>query len=129
MRFFSGQAVYEKTVTIPEGSLDPSLEFKLDFGEGNPVPVTPGGGNGMRAWFEGPVREAAVVYVNDKRAGAVWHPPYSLDVTKFLHAGQNTIRVVVGNTAINELAGQSLPDYKLLKVVPVGSHPEWLTRI
>jgi YVTN family beta-propeller protein len=21
----------------------------------------------------------------------------------------------------------SLPDYKLLKVVPVGSHPEWLT--
>ena len=25
------------------------------------------------------------------------------------------------------VAAYSIPDYKLLKVVPVGSHPEWLT--
>jgi hypothetical protein len=115
-RFFSGQAVYEKTVTIPGGSLDPSLEYKLDFGDGSAVTPGRSGGNGMRAWYEGPIREAAVVYVNEKRAGSVWHPPYSVDVTKLLHAGQNAIRVVVGNTAINELAGQSLPDYKLLNL-------------
>ncbi len=115
-RFFSGQADYEKTISLPEGSLDPSLEFKLDFGDGSSVTQTGSGGNGMRAWFEGPVREAAVVYVNGQRAGSVWHPPYSLDVTKYLRAGQNTVRVVVGNTAINELAGQSLPDYKLLNL-------------
>jgi hypothetical protein len=115
-RYFSGQATYLKTVSIPEGILDPSLEFKIDFGEGTVVPRTSGGGNGMRAWMEGPVREAAVVYVNGKRAGSAWHPPYSVDVTKFLHAGQNEIRIVVGNTAINELAGRSLPDYKLLNL-------------
>jgi len=96
--------------------LNPSLEFKLDFGEGTAVARTTGGGNGMRAWMDGPVREAAVVYVNGKRAGSVWHPPYSLDVTKYLHAGQNEIRVVVGNSAINELSGRSLPDYKLLNL-------------
>jgi hypothetical protein len=115
-KYFSGQATYVKTVSIPDGMLSPSLEFKLDFGEGSVVPRTTGGGNGMRAWMESPVREAAVVYVNGKRAGSVWHPPYSADVTKYLHAGQNEIRVVVGNSAINELAGRSLPDYKLLNL-------------
>ena len=115
-RYFSGQATYLKTVSIPDGMLNPSLEYELDFGEGTTVPRTTGGGNGMRAWMDGPVREAAVVYVNGKRAGAVWHPPYSVDVTKFLHVGQNEIRVVVGNSAINELAGRSLPDYKLLNL-------------
>jgi hypothetical protein len=44
----------------------------------------------------------------------VWRPPYRLDVTEYLHAGSNELRVVVGNTAINELAGQPLPDYRLL---------------
>jgi alpha-L-rhamnosidase len=115
-KYFSGQAAYVKTVSIPDGMLSPALEFKLDFGEGTSVPRTTGGGNGMRAWLDGPVREAAVVYVNGNRAGAVWHPPYSVDVTKFLHAGQNEIRVVVGNSAINELSGRSLPDYKLLNL-------------
>ncbi|HSZ16874.1 MAG TPA: hypothetical protein VK764_07215, partial [Terracidiphilus sp.] len=49
-----------------------------------------------------------------KRAGVVWHPPYRIDVTAFVHAGRNDLRIVVGNTAINELSGQSLPDYRLL---------------
>ena len=115
-KYFSGLAAYVKTVSIPDGMLNPSLEFRLDFGEGTIVPRTSAVGNGMRAWMEGPVREAAVVYVNGKRAGSVWHPPYSVDVTKYLHTGQNEIRVVVGNTAINELAGRSLPDYKLLNL-------------
>ena len=113
-RYFSGQATYLKTISIPDGMLNPSLEFKLDFGEGTVVPRTTAVTNGMRAWMEGPVREAGVVYVNGKRAGSVWHPPYSVDVTNYLHAGQNEIRVVVGNSAINELAGRPLPDYKLL---------------
>ena len=70
----------------------------------------------MRAWLESPVREAAVVYVNGERAGAVWRPPYQVDVTKFLHAGNNTIRVETSNLAINELAGRRPPDYKLLNL-------------
>src|SRR5262249_8505917 len=68
----------------------------------------------MRAYLEGPIREAAEVFVNGQRAGVVWHPPYAIDVTKFLKAGSNSLHIVVGNTAINSLAGQSLPDYRLL---------------
>jgi hypothetical protein len=114
MKYFSGQATYVKTVSIADGMLSPRLEFQLDFGEGTAVAQTSGAANGMRAWMESPVREAAVVYVNGKRAGAVWHPPYSVDVTKYLRSGQNEIRIVVGNSAINELAGRPLPDYRLL---------------
>jgi hypothetical protein len=68
----------------------------------------------MWAYLEGPVREAAEVYVNGKLAGVVWHPPYRLDVTAYLRDGGNVLRIVAGNTAINSLAGQSLPDYRLL---------------
>ncbi len=53
-KYFSGQATYVKTVSIPNGMLSPSLEFRLDFGEGTVVSRTAGGGNGMRAWMEGP---------------------------------------------------------------------------
>jgi hypothetical protein len=70
----------------------------------------------MRALLDGPVREAAVVTINGRRAGSVWCPPYSLDVTDFLKAGDNELRVVVGNTAINYMAGRGLPDYRLLNL-------------
>jgi hypothetical protein len=68
----------------------------------------------MKAYFEGPIREAAEVYVNGKRAGFVWHPPYKVDVTSLLAVGTNTLRIIVGNTAINSLAGRALPTYRLL---------------
>jgi hypothetical protein len=70
----------------------------------------------MRALLESPVRECAVVFVNGQRAGSVWHPPYEVDVTKFLRAGKNQIRLVVANLAINEMAGRALPDYRLLNL-------------
>jgi hypothetical protein len=35
-------------------------------------------------------------------------------VTEFVRTGQNELRIVVGNTAINSLAGQPLPNYRLL---------------
>jgi hypothetical protein len=68
----------------------------------------------MRALLESPVREAAIVYVNGLRAGSVWHPPYEIEITGQLHAGENTLRMVVANLAINALAAQSPPDYRAL---------------
>ena len=110
--FFSGVAVYEKTVPLPAND---GRTVLLSFGEGTPVTPTRLA-NGTRAWLESPVREAALVYVNGKRAGAIWKPPYEIDVTKLLTPGSNSIRIEVANLAINELAGQSLPDYKLLNL-------------
>src|SRR5579862_1669563 len=70
----------------------------------------------MHALLEGPVREVAMVSVNGQKVGSIWKPPYRLDVTAFLHAGRNYLQIEVANTAINALAGQSLPDYRLLNL-------------
>ncbi len=114
-RHFSGVATYEKDLELPADVLRDNATLKLDFGEGAALP-SQNLRNGMRAWYEGPIREAAVVYVNDKRAGALWSPPYSLDVTGMLRPGANKIRVMVANTAMNYMAGHSLPDYRLLNL-------------
>lgn len=68
----------------------------------------------MIALLDSPVREAAEIVVNGKSAGFVWHPPYELDVTRYLHAGTNRLRILVGNLATNEMAGRAAPDYRLL---------------
>ena len=70
----------------------------------------------MQTWLDGPIREAAVVYINEKRAGSVWCPPYRLEVSSFLKPGVNKIRIEVANTAMNYMAGHSLPDYRLLNL-------------
>jgi hypothetical protein len=110
--FYSGQATYEKTITVPDWK---GRQVFLNFGEGTPeMAQQRRAGNGMRAMLEGPVREAAVVYVNGQRAGSVWCAPYEVNITPMLKPGQNAIRVVVANTAVNLLAKGPLPDYKAL---------------
>src|SRR5262249_51872554 len=114
-RYFSGTANYSKELNVPPDFLKPGLYVHLNFGEG--IPLTPLNlRSGMQAWLEGPIREAAVVYINDERVGAVWCPPYEIDVTRFLTTGPNRLRIEVGNTALNYMAGHSLPDYRLLNL-------------
>jgi hypothetical protein len=114
-RYFSGQAAYETTITIPRAFLASQHPVYLNFGEGTVVTTAErNSGSGMRAMLEGPVREAAVVYINGQRAGAVWSAPYEVAVSGLLRVGQNQVRVVVANLAINALAKGPLPDYKAL---------------
>jgi len=114
-RYFSGEAVYAKELKLNAGELQ-SRRLVLDFGAGTPLSITPKVPAGMRAMLDSPVREAAQVYVNGKPAGAVWRPPYTLDVTPLLVAGTNRIEVRVANLGLNARAGQALPDYRLLNV-------------
>jgi len=98
----------------------------LDFGQGTVVEKpaaraavgdgTGSGGLRLQAWIESPVREVAQVYVNDTAAGDIWLPPYEVDVTSLVHPGDNKLKVVVANLAINEMAGKALPDYRLLNL-------------
>ncbi|MGC1188737.1 MAG: glycosyl hydrolase [Candidatus Acidiferrales bacterium] len=125
-KYYSGQAVYEKTVSVPAAMIKPGIKVIIDFGPGTVIekPVaratvgdgTGSGGLRLQAWIESPVREAAQVFVNGNAAGDVWLPPYEVDVTRLVHAGDNKIKVVVANLAINEMAGKALPDYRLLNL-------------
>lgn len=112
-RYFSGQATYEKTVVVPDGMVKSRLF--LDFGPGKPF-ADPSSAMGFKVDFESPVREAALVFINDKRAGAVWKAPFEVEVTGFITDGNNQVRIVVANLAINGMAGQKMPDYKLLNL-------------
>jgi hypothetical protein len=117
LKFYSGIAQYEKSFVLNSEFLDKRARVRLEFGNGQPIQGSQNPrANGMQALFEGPVREAAVVSVNGRRAGSVWCPPYSIDVTDYLRTGENSLRIVVGNTAINYMAGHALPDYKLLNL-------------
>jgi hypothetical protein len=114
-KYYSGQVSYAKTFDLSAEEFTGGTDGVLDFGPGmpldepNPLPQF-----SMKAYFEGPIREAAEIYVNGERAGSVWCPPYTIDVTKFLTVGKNSLRIVVGNTAINSMAGRALPSYRLL---------------
>ncbi len=116
LRYYSGSVTYYNSFLIPTSELHQGRRLLLDFGEGTPVNLpSPLPGFNMRAYLDSPVREAAEVFVNGEDAGFVWHPPFRLDITRFLKAGDNQLRITVANTAINSLAGQSLPDYRLLR--------------
>jgi hypothetical protein len=127
---YSGEAVYSRDVTIASAPTGPVY---LEVGGGKPLPGAPNAppssgprpevlgpdglpnplitrtGPGMHAWYDPPIHEAALVSINGKPAGALWHPPYRLDVTKLLHAGVNHIEFHVFNTALN--AWSALPPH------------------
>ena len=54
------------------------------------------------------IHDAAEVFINGKRAGAVWNPPYQLDITSLVHAGRNRLEIRVYNSMVNRFI--SLPD-------------------
>ncbi|MFT4114983.1 glycosyl hydrolase [Silvibacterium sp.] len=113
-RFYSGEVVYRAQVHVDEGEAHNVVS--VDFAPSTPLEDTqPPNKPGIRAWIDPPVHEAAIVFVNGKRAGALWHPPYALALTGLLRSGENTIELHVYNTAINELAGQPPRDYTELK--------------
>ncbi len=107
---FSGTVTYKKRVTVSRAMLKNGLNLRLDFGESKPGPNQDG--HGYRAMLAAPVREAAIVYVNGKRAGAAWCPPYSVDVTGLLKNRENVIRIEVANLAVNYMAAHLILDYR-----------------
>jgi hypothetical protein len=117
LRFYSGLAEYEKSFVHGNEVQDKRTRVRLDFGPSQPIqaPQLPRA-LGMQALLEGPIRDAAVIMVNGRRAGSVWCPPFVIDITDYLRPGENRLRIIVGNTAINYMAGHALPDYKLLNL-------------
>jgi hypothetical protein len=116
-KYFSGQATYGRQVTVTAAQLE-GRRVSLDFGTGTPLPDSGvhAHHSGMRAMYEPALRDAAIVTVNGRRAGTLWHPPYRVDVTPYLKAGANEIEVKVANLGVNTLAGRELPDFKLLRL-------------
>lgn len=115
-RYYSGTATYSRDFEVPATLLQGKRHLFLDFGEGKTLPPGDPRKPGTHALLEGPIRETAIISINGQKVCSLWAPPYRLDVTPFLRAGKNHIEIEVANTAINALAGQARPDYRLLNL-------------
>lgn len=82
LRFYSGSGRYEKKVVISEEQMrqmkDGKTKLVLEH-----------------------LGEAASVVVNDREAGVILMRPYRLDISGYLHEGENTIGIEVSNLLIN----------------------------
>lgn len=125
---YSGEAIYSRDVSL--GSA-PTTPVFLEVAGGKPLPGAPNaapqprvlGPDGLPnplvtrpeprnfGYYDAPIREAALVVINGQQAGALWHPPYRLDVTKLLKPGMNHIEIHVFNTALNAWSALPPHDY------------------
>jgi hypothetical protein len=65
---------------------------------------------GSRLWIDlGDVKNLAVVTINGKALGQVWHAPYRVEVTSALKPGKNEIKIEVVNSWVNRLIGDEQP--------------------
>ncbi|MCC7493831.1 MAG: DUF3395 domain-containing protein [Fimbriimonadaceae bacterium] len=105
IRYFSGSATYRRTFTVPALTADQVV--LLDLGK---------------------VKNFAEVTVNGQQLATLWMPPFRVDVTKALRAGENALEVRVTNLWVNRLIGdEELPDDA--EYAPGGqlkSLPTWL---
>ena len=114
LKYFSGTAVYRKTVALPPEYLRPGGKVFLDLGA---------------------VRDLATVSVNGAAQGVWWHPPYARDVAAALRPGDNVLEIAVANTWHNRLVGdeQEPADFEWGADRGANGHmlkgyPEWFLR-
>lgn len=87
IRYFSGVATYRTTFDAP-ASPAPGNALLIDLGA---------------------IGDVAEVRVNGKLAGAVWHPPYSVDIGQLIRPGRNELDIRVANLWVNRLIGDAQP--------------------
>jgi hypothetical protein len=102
----SGAATYRTTVDVAAERLGGRV--RLDLGPVRRREPDDDGEEGLRgasfrAEVTAPVGEVAQVLVNGRDCGWAWAPPYAVDVTDALRAGENTIAVRVLNTGLGAL--------------------------
>ena len=87
IKFYSGTAVYEKKFAVDNSKFRvQNTKLLLDLGN---------------------VREIAEVKVNGKSCGTVWCPPWRVDVTDAVEAGENKLLIEVVNFWPNRIIGDA----------------------
>jgi hypothetical protein len=104
---YSGEGIYTRDFTLAAAPAGPVF---LEVDGGKPV-ASPARAAHSYAFYDPPVQAAALVTINGRSAGALWHPPYRLDVSKLLKPGVNHIEIDVYNTALNAWSALPPHDY------------------
>ena len=89
------------------------------------------------------MKNLAVVIVNGQQVANLWHAPFKVDITDYLHKGNNTLETDVTNLWVNQMIGdeQEEDDVEWSEPISFGaasgkpgvgrfmkSVPEWLSR-
>lgn len=112
---YSGSVTYSRTIDLPK---QPAAgeRLMLDLGEDRPAQMKSPNPDRPQAELDAPVRDAAIIRVNGAEVGAIWAPPWRLDVTPMLRQGANRIELVVMNSALNALAAEPPVDFRMLSM-------------
>ncbi|HLJ55105.1 MAG TPA: hypothetical protein VKT77_08685, partial [Chthonomonadaceae bacterium] len=70
------------------------------------------------------VHDAAIIFVNGKRAGSVWTAPYTLDIAPLLVTGENRLEIRVYNAPANRVLGLADPDLGPLRAAYGNRFPD-----
>jgi hypothetical protein len=96
VKYFSGMATYSKTVQAPAAWFGRGAEVWLDLGD---------------------VKDIAEVAVNGKTVAAAWRPPFRVNLTGALKAGENKLEVKVANVWVNRIIGDQQPGAQKITTV------------
>jgi len=92
VRYFSGNAVYTTRFALPPGAKRPGANWAIDLGD---------------------LHEVAEVSLNGRTLATLWNPPYVVDISAAVRAGENRLQVKVANLWVNRLIGDAQPDAKV----------------
>jgi hypothetical protein len=103
VKYFSGTAAYGKKISVPREILGENRHVYLDLGK---------------------VEVMARVKLNEKDLGVLWKPPYRVEITDAIQAGENTLEISVVNLWPNRMIGdEQLPEDSPRN--PDGTLREW----
>lgn len=109
IKYFSGSAVYRKTLSIPDSFKAKGRKLFLDLGD---------------------VQVLARVHLNGKDLGCLWKPPFRIEITDALLSGENRLEVKVVNLWPNRLIGdEQLPeDCRFTPGGALSQLPDWFVK-
>lgn len=91
IKYFSGTAVYTKTIDIPQEWKAEGSDICLDLGD---------------------VKNLAKVFVNGKDLGVIWKKPFRISISDAVKPGSNELAIQVTDLWVNRLIGDAQPDAK-----------------
>lgn len=108
VKHFSGTVRYTHILQVPENLVGKGKRLMLDLGD---------------------VRELCRIRLNGRNLGALWKPPFRVDITNIARAGRNSLEVEVTNLWVNRLIGdEQFPDDMGWNGAQLKAWPEWFTK-
>ncbi|WP_083273078.1 glycosyl hydrolase [Alteromonas confluentis] len=89
IRYFSGTASYTQSFNIDKAMQGKPVQLHIED-----------------------VRDVVEVVVNGQVVNTLWKPPFDVDVSDYLKAGENTVTLNITNLWVNRLIGDAQPDVK-----------------